>query len=63
MPSVTQRLCERIVGVGAADLTPEAIDRARQLLMDGLAVAVAGTVHEEPPRLLAEHVREMGGSS
>lgn len=61
MLSITGRLCARIAATGAADLTPASLQRARQLFLDGLAVALAGTVHEAPPRVLAEHVKEMGG--
>ncbi|MFT5449752.1 MAG: 2-methylcitrate dehydratase PrpD [Gammaproteobacteria bacterium] len=62
MQALTEQLCERIIATTADDLTDEAIARARQLFMDGLAVAIAGTVHEEAPAVLAEHTREMGGN-
>lgn len=61
MKDATKRLCERIVGITHKDLTPDAIARARQLFLDGLAVAVAGTIQEEPPAILAAHAKEMGG--
>jgi aconitate decarboxylase len=61
MKDATKRLCERIVGITHEDLTPDAIARARQLFLDGLAVAVAGTIQEEPPAILAAHAKEMGG--
>lgn len=61
MKDATRTLCERIAGVTRDDLTPDAIARARQLFLDGLAVAVAGTIQEEPPAILAAHAREMGG--
>jgi len=61
MKDATKRLCERIVGITAKDLTPDAVARARQLFLDGLAVAVAGTIQEEPPAILAAHAKEMGG--
>ena len=61
MEQATEKLCERIVGVTDTDLTDDAIQRARQLFLDGLAVAVAGTIQEEPPSILAAHAREMGG--
>jgi len=61
MDQATEKLCERIVAISDADLTDDAIHRARQLFLDGLAVAVAGTIQEEPPSILAAHAREMGG--
>ena len=61
MKDATKKLCERIAGIGHKDLTPDAIQRARQLFLDGLAVAVAGTIQEEPPSILAAHAKEMGG--
>ena len=32
------------------------------MFVDGLAVALAGTVHEAAPRVLAEHVKDLGGN-
>ncbi len=61
MQQATEKLCERIVAVTSDDLTDDAVQRARQLFLDGLAVAVAGTIQEEPPSILAAHAREMGG--
>lgn len=61
MKDATKKLCDRIVGITHKDLTPDAIQRARQLFLDGLAVAVAGTIQEEPPSILAAHAKEMGG--
>lgn len=61
MKDATKLLCDRIAGITHKDLTPDAIARARQLFLDGLAVAVAGTIQEEPPAILAAHAQEMGG--
>lgn len=61
MKDATKTLCDRIVGITHKDLTPDAIERARQLFLDGIAVAVAGTIQEEPPSILAAHAKEMGG--
>lgn len=61
MKDATKLLCERIAGITHEDLTEDAIARARQLFLDGLAVAVAGTIQEEPPAILAAHAKEMGG--
>ena len=54
-PSLTARVCERIVRCGAKPLAPRLLPAARQLFLDGIAVAVAGAQLEAAPRLLAEH--------
>jgi 2-methylcitrate dehydratase PrpD len=61
MEHATQKLCEKVVGIGFDDLGQKAVEKARQLFLDGLAVAVAGTIQEEPPSILAAHAKEMGG--
>lgn len=53
--SVTARLCERIVAASRSALPPDALKAARELCLDGIAVAVAGAQLEEAPRLLAAH--------
>lgn len=58
--SVTERLCAQFARWGAADLPQETIAAAQPLVADGIAVALAGS-GETGPRLLAEHLREMGG--
>ena len=58
---VTEQLCERIAGTGYDDLTDAAKVAARQLVLDGLAVAVAGSKQEKSPGILADHLRDMGG--
>ena len=60
--SVTARLCRRIVETGDRDLTPAAIAAAKRLILDGIAVAVAGCRAEEAPGILAEHAEALGGS-
>ena len=60
--SVTAELAEKIVATGYDDLPEAAIKAARRLVLDGVAVAAAGTVQEEAPGILAEHVRELGGN-
>jgi aconitate decarboxylase len=60
---VTAELCEKIVATTYDDLTEDAKDRARRLVIDGIAVAVAGTVQEEAPGVLAKHVRSLGGAA
>lgn len=59
--NVTERLCELIVSIGFDDLPAAVVDQARRLVLDGIAVALAGTVREQAPGILAAHVRELGG--
>jgi aconitate decarboxylase len=55
---VTPQLCDRIVATTYESLTPEAIAAARFLVLDGIAIALAGT-EEEAVQILASHYRGM----
>jgi aconitate decarboxylase len=55
----TSELSEKIVATQYETLTPQAIAAARQLVLDGLAIALAGT-EEEAVRILAAHYRGFG---
>ena len=55
----TSQLSEKIVATRYETLTPQARATARQLVLDGLAIALAGT-EEEAVRILAEHYRGFG---
>ena len=57
--SVTAELCEKIVATAWDSLTQEAIAAARRLVLDGLAIAVAGT-EEDTIQILAEHYKGFG---
>ena len=57
MQDFTEKLSEIIVRTTSKDLTREAITKARQLFLDGIAVAVAGSIKETPPSILAEHIK------
>ncbi len=57
--STTAALCEKIVATTWDSLTPEAIAAAKRLVLDGLAIALAGT-EEEAIRILADHYRGFG---
>ena len=59
---ITAELCEKIVATGWDDLSEEAIQRTRRIMLDGIAVAVAGTIQEEAPEVLTKHVRNLGGT-
>lgn len=60
---VTKKLCESITNIGYEDVTAAARKAARRLVLDGLAVAVAGSKQEESPGILAAHLQEMGGEA
>jgi 2-methylcitrate dehydratase PrpD len=53
--SLTARVCKRIVDCGRSPLDARLLPSARQLFLDGIAVAVAGARVEEAPRILAAH--------
>jgi len=57
--TVTAELCDKIVATTYDSLTPEAIAAARRLVLDGLAIALAGT-EEDTIQILAEHYRGFG---
>jgi 2-methylcitrate dehydratase PrpD len=57
--SVTGALCDKIVATQFESLTPEAISAAKRLVLDGLAVAVAGS-HERAITILADYYQEQG---
>jgi len=59
--TVTAQLCERIVGIGYDEFGAAAIEAARRLVLDGIAIAVAGT-EEEAIAILAAHDKEQGGA-
>jgi 2-methylcitrate dehydratase PrpD len=55
--TVTRLLCEKIVATTADRVSETAIAKARQLVLDGIAVAVAGARIEEAPKILADYLR------
>jgi aconitate decarboxylase len=61
--NLTERLCRRIVETGGHDLSPAAIAAAKRLILDGIAITVAGCRAEAAPGILAEHVHELGGTA
>jgi aconitate decarboxylase len=60
--SVTSQMCRRIAAADHADLGEPAIAAARRLVLDGVAIAIAGT-EEEAIRILAAHHRAQGGAA
>lgn len=59
--SITSELCEKIIAVDYAQLGEPAIAAARRLVLDGIAIAIAGT-EEEAIHILAAHYKEQGGA-
>jgi 2-methylcitrate dehydratase PrpD len=56
---VTAELTEKIVATTYDSLTPEAINAARRLVLDGIAIAIAGT-EEDAIQILAAHYESFG---
>ena len=59
--SVTERLAGHIVATDFADLPREAVEAAKVVILDGLAVTLAGS-QEGAARIVGEYAREMGGN-
>src|SRR5436190_516702 len=59
--SVTSQLCERIADTGYGTLGASAIAAAQRLVLDGIAIAIAGT-EQEATHILAADYKEQGGS-
>jgi 2-methylcitrate dehydratase PrpD len=60
--SVTSQLCEKIAGTGYASLGAPATAAARRLVLDGIAIAIAGT-EEQAIHILAAHFKEQSGAA
>lgn len=58
--TLTRDLCEIITATCFDTLGAECVERVKQAIKDGVAVAIAG-LREEPIRLLAAHLRDLGG--
>ncbi len=58
--STTRKFCERIAGLSEAEVTAPVRVLARQLVLDGLAIAIAGT-SEPAIRMLSAHYQAQGG--
>ncbi len=59
---LTAELCGRIVAARYEDLPSEALAAARRLVLDGIAVAVAGVAEEDAIPIMAAHFRKLGGA-
>ena len=60
--TITEQFCRILADITVDTIPPEAIAATRRLVLDGIAVGVAGT-HERAARILADHLREMGGAA
>jgi aconitate decarboxylase len=58
--TITRRLCEKIAATTSDRMSDVAIAKARRLVLDGVAVAVAGARIETAPKLLASYLRDQG---
>ncbi len=59
---LTATLCDRITSLGHGDMPPETLAAGRRLVMDGLAVAVAGVSEEDAVPVMARVLRDLGGT-
>jgi aconitate decarboxylase len=59
--TVTASLCQTITRTTFETLPSRVIEVAKHIILDGLAVGVAGAL-EEGPRIVAAHVRSLGGT-
>jgi aconitate decarboxylase len=57
---ITERLCRTITGIGFGSLPPEAVEVAKRVMLDGIAVGIAGAI-EEGPRIATAHIQSLGG--
>ena len=57
--SPTAELCKTLSAVTFASLDRETVAAVKRLIADAVAVAIAGS-REAPPRIVADHVRELG---
>ena len=58
--ALTRKLCERIAATRFETLGADCVQRVKQAIKDGIAVAVAGSL-EQPVKLLAAHLKSLGG--
>ena len=59
--TITAQLCEKMARADYADLGAPAIEAARRLVLDGIAIAIAGST-EEAIHILSSHYKERGGT-
>ena len=59
--SVTEQLAQHITVATFDAMPPEAVEAAKVVILDGLAVTLAGS-QEQAAQIVAEYAREMGGN-
>ena len=60
--SVTQQLAQHIAEAKYEAMPPEAVEAAKVVILDGIAVTLAGT-REQAAQIVADYAREMGGNA
>lgn len=58
---LTHTICEIIHGISFEDLGEQCVDRTKEAIKDGVAVALAGSA-EPPVRIMTEHMLALGGA-
>lgn len=58
---ITAQFCRLLTGITADSIPPAAFDAARSLVLDGVAVAMAGS-RETAPGIIADHIRSFSGA-
>ena len=61
-PAYTHMFAEKVCAIGFDALDAEAISAVKRLIVDGVAVAIAGTA-EDAPKIYAAHTRDGGGTA
>ena len=59
--SITEQLARNISSSSYDSMPPEAVEAAKVVILDGLAVTLAGSL-ESAARIVADYAREMGGA-
>jgi aconitate decarboxylase len=58
---VTEEFCRILAAINADSLPQAALEAGRVLMLDGIAVAMAGS-RETAPSIIAQHIRSFGGA-
>ena len=59
--STTETLAKLIAGTKYDSIPPDVIEAAKVVILDGIGVMLAGS-REEPAKIVADYVRDMGGN-
>ena len=60
--AATETLAKLIAETPYESIPREAVEAAKAVVLDGIGVMLAGSL-EEPARIVADYVRDMGGNS